>query len=79
MRRERVKDMNKWRIYIAGITLEVEGGGDYEALRNTGLFKEVKQIDYFQTYERDNLWIYRVEMNGKNEIAVIKRTENENR
>lgn len=69
--------MNKWRIYVAGITLEVEGGNDFEALRKTGLFQTIKQADYFQTFDRDNMWIYRVEINGKTETAVIKRTENE--
>ena len=47
--------MNKWRIYVAGIILEVEGGGDFETLRRTGLFGEIEQVGYFQTYERDNL------------------------
>lgn len=69
--------MNKWRIYVSGLTLELKGGGDYEVLRKTGLFKEIEQVDYFQTYERDNLWIYSVELNGKREIAVIKRIEGE--
>lgn len=69
--------MNKWRIYVAGITLEVEGHGDFDTLRKTGLFGKIEQVDYFQTYNTDNMWIYRVEVNGKDEIAVIKRTENE--
>ena len=69
--------MNKWRIYVAGITLETEGGGDFETLRRTGLFGEIEQVGYFQTYERDNLWIYRVELNDRTETAVIKRVEGE--
>lgn len=71
--------MNKWRIYVAGITLEIEGGGDYDTLRKTGLFGKIEQVDYFQTHKTDNLWIYRVELNGKMETAVIKRTEQEKR
>lgn len=69
--------MNKWRIYVAGLILETESHGAHEALRETGLFGKIEQIAYFQTYERDNLWIERVELNGKKEIAVIKRIENE--
>lgn len=69
--------MNKWRIYVAGIVLEVKGGGDYATLRETGLFGEIEQIDYFQTFDKDNLWIYKVELNGKIETAVIKRIEHE--
>ena len=31
--------MNKWRIYVAGIALEIEGsGGDFETLRKAGPF-----------------------------------------
>lgn len=71
--------MNKWRIYVAGITLEVDGHGDFQTLRETGLFGKIEQIDYFQTYDTDNMWIYRVELNGKMETAVIKRTEQEKR
>lgn len=71
--------MNKWRIYVAGITLEVEGHGDFQTLSDTGLFRRIEQIDYFQTHDTDNMWIYRVELNGKMETAVIKRTEQENR
>lgn len=71
--------MDKWRIYVAGITLEVDGNGDYKTLRDTGLFGKIEQIDYFQTRDTDNMWIYRVELNGKMETAVIKRTEQEKR
>lgn len=71
--------MNKWRIYVAGITLETEGSGDFDTLRKTGLFGKIEQIDYFQTHDTDDMWIYRVEINGKMEIAVIKRTEQEKR
>lgn len=72
--------MNKWRIYVAGITLEVEGHGDFQTLRDTGLFGEkIEQVDYFQTFDKDNMWIYRVELNGKIETAVIKRIEQERR
>lgn len=71
--------MNKWRIYVGGITLEVDGSGDYQTLKNTGLFEEIEQIEYFQTFDTDNMWIYRVKLNGKQEIAVIKRTEKEKR
>lgn len=68
--------MDEWRIYVAGITLEVKSdGGDYKTLRETGLFGKIEQIDYFQTFNKDNMWIYRVELNGKMETAVIKRTE----
>lgn len=69
--------MNEWRIYVAGIALNVKSNSDYEALRETGLFGRIEQIDYFQTLNTDNLWIYRVELNGKMETAVIKRTEQE--
>ena len=69
--------MNKRRIYVASITLEIEGSGNFETLRKTGLFGEIEQAAYFQTYERDNLWIYRVEPNGRTETAVIKRVEGE--
>lgn len=69
--------MNNWRIYVSGIVLNVEGGNDYSVLRDTGLFEEINQIDYFTTSARDNMWIYRVTINGKPEIAVIKRTEGE--
>lgn len=71
--------MNKWRIYVAGIVLEVNGGGDHATLRETGLFGKIEQIDYFQTFDKDNLWIYKVELNGKMETAVIKRIEQEKR
>lgn len=71
--------MNKWRIYVAGMVFEAEGKGDYQTLKNTGLFKSIEQVDYFQTFDKDNLWIYRVELNGKPEMAVIKRIENEDR
>lgn len=71
--------MNKWRIYVAGITLEVDGHGGFQTLSETGLFGKIEQIDYFQTHDTDNLWIYRVELNGKIETAVIKRMEQEKR
>lgn len=71
--------MNKWRIYVAGISIEVEGHGDYQTLSDTGLFEKIEQIDYFLTATRDNMWIYRVKLNGKFETAVIKRIEQENR
>lgn len=71
--------MNNWRIYVAGITLEVKGNGDYQTLKETGLFEEIEQIDYYQTYNNDNMWIYRVKINNKYETAVIKRIEGENR
>lgn len=69
--------MNKWRIYVAGMILEVEGAGDWHTLRKTSLFGKIEQVDYFQTADKDNLWIYQVELNGKMETAVIKRIENE--
>ena len=69
--------MNKWRIYVAGIAMEVQGEGDYTTLKKSGLFTDIKQIDAFITLDRDNLWIYKVMLNGRPEIAVIKRTENE--
>lgn len=71
--------MNKWRIYVAGISIEVEGNGDYQTLKNTGLFEKIEQIDYFLTATRDDMWIYRVKLNGKFETAIIKRIEQENR
>ena len=64
---------------MAGIALEAEGHGDFETLRSTGLFGKIEQVDYFQTFATDNMWIYKVEINGKPETAVIKRTENEHR
>lgn len=69
--------MNKWRIYVAGTILEVEGAGDWHTLRKTSLFGQIEQVAYFQTIDRDNLWIYQVELNGKMETCVIKRIENE--
>ncbi|EOS52807.1 hypothetical protein C809_00428 [Lachnospiraceae bacterium MD335] len=69
--------MNKWRIYVAGIAMEVQGEGDYTTLKKSGLFTDIEQIDAFITLDRDNLWIYKVIINGRPEIAVIKRTENE--
>ncbi|NDO48245.1 hypothetical protein FMM75_02055 [Lachnospiraceae bacterium MD335] len=69
--------MNKWRIYVAGIAMEVQGEGDYTTLKKSGLFTDIEQIDAFITLDRDNLWIYKVMLNGRPEIAVIKRTENE--
>ena len=69
--------MNKWRIYVAGIAMEVQGEGDYTTLKKRGLFTDIEQIDPFITVDRDNLWIYKVMLNGRPEIAVIKRTENE--
>lgn len=69
--------MNKWRIYVAGIAMELEGEGDYAVLKKSGLFTEIEQTDAFVTADGDNLWIYRVMLNGRPEIAVIKRTENE--
>lgn len=69
--------MNKWRIHVAGIAMEVQGEGDYTTLKKSGLFTDIKQIDAFITLDRDNLWIYKVMLNGRPEIAVIKRTENE--
>ena len=69
--------MNKWRIYVAGITMEVQGEGDYATLKKSGLFTDIEQIDDFVTSDHDNLWIYKVMLNGRPEIAVIKRTENE--
>ena len=71
--------MNKWRVYVAGMVLEVEGSGDWQTLRQTGLFEKIEQVDYFQTRDTDNLWIYHVQLNGKTETAVIKRIENERR
>ena len=69
--------MNKWRIYVAGIAMEVQGEGDYTTLKKSGLFTDIEQIDAFITLDRDNLWIYKVMLNGRPVIAVIKRTENE--
>ena len=69
--------MNKWRIYVAGIAMEVQGEGDYATLKKSGLFTDIVQIDAFVTLDRDNVWIYKVMLNGRPEIAVIKRTENE--
>ena len=69
--------MNKWRIYVAGIAMEGQGEGDYTTLKKSGLFTDIEQIDAFITLDRDNLWIYEVMLNGRPEIAVIKRTENE--
>lgn len=69
--------MNKWRIYVAGIAMEVQGEGGYTTLKKSGLFTDIEQIDAFITLDRDNLWIYKVMLNGRPEIAVIKRTENE--
>ena len=69
--------MNKWRIYVAGIAMEVQGEGDYATLKKSGLFTDIEQIDAFVTSDHDNLWIYKVMLNGRPEIAVIKRTENE--
>ena len=69
--------MNKWRIYVAGIAMEVQGEGDYATLKKSGLFTDIEQIDAFVTLDRDNLWIYKVMLNGRPEIAVIKRIENE--
>lgn len=69
--------MNKWRIYVAGIILEVEGRGDYGTLRKTGLFKNIEQVGYFQTFDTDDMWIYEAELNGKMETVVIKRVEQE--
>ena len=74
---ERMEEMNKWRIYVAGLQINVDGGGDFETLKKTGLFSKMEQVDYFRTCERDDMWIYKVEINGKPEIAVIKRTERE--
>ena len=69
--------MNKWRIYVAGIAMEVQGEGDYATLKKSGLLTDIEQIDAFVTLDRDNLWIYKVMLNGRPEIAVIKRIENE--
>ena len=32
--------MNKWRIYVAGIAMEVQGEGDYTTLKKSGLFTD---------------------------------------
>lgn len=71
--------MNKWRIYVAGMKYEVEGKGDWQTLRDMGIFGKIEQVDYFQTFATDDLWIYQVELNGKTTTAVIKRIENESR
>ena len=72
--------MNKWRVYAAGIalTLGTKGyGSEYDVLRETGLFEDMELVTHFQTAEKDDLWIYRVKLNGRHEIVVIKRAERE--
>lgn len=67
----------KYRIYVAGIILEVKNICEYSALHNTELFEHVDHLDHFLTCEHDDVRIYSVKLNGKRQIAVVKRIENE--
>jgi len=65
--------MNNYKIAVANITFNVTAVGDFTALRETGLFGEITQINYAQTTEKKDVFVYKVKLNGKHEIAVVER------
>ncbi len=65
--------MDKWKVYVAGITVEVEARGINMALGQTGLFAQSSQEEYIKSPDAAGVWIYRVWLNGKWETAVLKQ------
>lgn len=65
--------MNIYRISIANSTIVTSATNDFVALRNSGLFGEITQINYAVTTDGKDLWVYKVSLNGKIELATVER------
>ncbi len=69
--------MNKYEMYIGNAVIPCKGSNEWDAMENLSIFKIGDMIDYVRTSNvsesMNNAWIYQVEVNGKLQIAYIKR------